>query len=330
MNSHEEMMVREEKRLQMERAKKDASRKAHELREKRRKGMNPYSGISSADPGYDGFGNTSAPVVVSGGGEPAMLSHAYGGISSISTVSASASAAAPAPRRAGGLTLGRAKKADITSRVLKEAGLSSPTNATSASAQQPSALTAGGEGGLDSRKEMRAGGVEGLHIALEEKISAQLNRDGEGGAVDIRGELSVLVSDPQLANVRLILSPMSSDFSFRAHAKVNKEIFAEDHVLSMRDNKPLPVQQQVTILRWRLLNPDAVRPPIVLSCWPSAGSVTVEYELENANAVVDALHDVRISFPLHGAKAEAVTVSVGTWSISNGCVLWSIPPSGCP
>ncbi|RNF27489.1 putative coatomer delta subunit [Trypanosoma conorhini] len=322
MDSHEEMMVREEKRLQMERAKKDASRKAHELRDKRRKGLNPYSGISSEDPGYGGFGNASAPVVVTGGGESAMLSNAMGRISPMPTASA---AAAPAPKRTGGLTLGRARKADITSRVLKEAGLPPPTNAAPASAQPPSALTTGAGGGLDQKKGLHEGGVEGLHIVVEEKISAQLNRDGEGGAVDIRGELSVLVSDPQLANVRLILSPMSSEFSFRAHAKVNKEIFAEDHVLSMRDNKPLPVQQQVTILRWRLLNPEGVRPPIMLSCWPSARSATVEYELGNANAAADALHDVRISFPLHGARAEAVTPSVGSWSISHGCVVWSIP-----
>ncbi|ESS67414.1 coatomer delta subunit [Trypanosoma cruzi Dm28c] len=325
MDSHEELMVREEKRLQMERAKKDASRKAHEMREKRRKGMNPYSGISSEDPGYGGFGNTSAPVIVSGGGVgSAALTHQFEGVSSAFTTSS----AAPAPKRAGGLTLGRAKKADITSRVLKEAGLPSPAPATAAdaaSSQQPSSLTAGAGGGVESKKGIHEGTVEGLHILIEEKISAHLNRDGEGGAVDVRGELSVLVSDPQLATVRLILSPMSSKFSFRAHTKVNKEMFAEDHVLSMRENKPLPVQQMVTILRWCLINSDNARPPITLSCWPSAGSITVEYELDRANDAIDALRDVRIAFPLHGTRAQEVTPSVGTWDIVNGCVVWSIP-----
>ncbi|KEG08624.1 coatomer delta subunit [Trypanosoma grayi] len=321
MESHEEMMVREEKRLQMERAKKDAARKAHELRDKRRKGMNPYSGIGSDDTGY---GGTGGPNVLGGAGvgsfgdgnrNPVVLPRPADGASAAGLTGAAASR----PPRAGGLTLGRAKKADITSRVLKEAGLPPPPPSSTAAG---AAQTVGAAPAVTEHKAHDSG-VEGLHIIVEEKISAQLNRDGEGGEVDIRGELSVLVSDPQLAKVRLLLDQMSNEFSFRAHAKVNKEMFAEDHVLSMRDSKPFPVQQPVTILRWRLQNTGGVRAPIILSCWPSTGSVTVEYELGNASA--DALHDVHIAIPLHGATAAEMEPSVGTCSIANGCVVWSIP-----
>ncbi|ORC89892.1 coatomer delta subunit [Trypanosoma theileri] len=340
MESHEEMMAREEKRLQMERAKKDASRKAHELRDKRRKGMNPYSGIGSNDPGYAGFGSTSggAPVVGGVGGfhdnsstspfAPQGMGHtittaAAGGLTNTNTTTSR-------PARTGGLTLGKAKKADITSRVLKEAGLppstpvgtapSSSSTATAAATGAGGAVTTtGGVGGAF----VPEGTVEGLHIIVEEKISAQLHRDGEGGTVDIRGELSVLVSDPQLAKVKLVLAPMSNEFSFRAHAKVNKEMFAEDHVLSMRENKPFPLQQPVTILRWRVQNSNGMQAPITLSCWPSTGSITMEYELDSAMA--ESLHDVRISLPLYGAEVAEMEPSVGTCSLVNGSVVWLIP-----
>lgn len=309
MNSHEEMMVREAKRLQMERAKKDASRKAHEMRDKRRKGMNPYSGIGSNDPGYSGFGSGSAAPVISDGGGV----NNFAGVHTF-TSTATSSRPAAAQKRSAGLTLTRAKEVDITSRVLREAGLpQEDKRSQQISSPRQTTTTA---------KANDA--VEGLHVVVAEKVSAQLGRDGEDGTVDIRGELSVLVTDPQLASVRLVLSPMSSDYSFRAHAKVNKEMFAEDHVLAMRDNKPLPLQQPVTILRWRLADTASARPPIALSCWPSAASVTVEYELHKSTTTVP-LHDVRVVFPLHGATVGEVTVSVGSYDIANGCVVWTIP-----
>ncbi|KAH9581963.1 Mu homology domain [Trypanosoma melophagium] len=337
MESHEEMMVREEKRLQMERAKKDASRKAHELRDKRRKGMNPYGGIGSDDPGYAGFGSTSAPVV--GGGlndnnissafSPRSMEAATAGIGGVSNTDNTTTTAAAKPARAGGLTLGRAKKADITSRVLKEAGLP-PSTPVGTAPSSSSTTTAAAAGGVNTKINTTTGGgfapegaVGGLHIIVEEKISAQLNRDGEGGTVDIRGELSVLVSDPQLAKVKLVLAPMSNEFSFRAHAKVNKEMFADDHVIAMRENKPFPLQQPVTILRWRVQNTNGMRAPIVLSCWPSTGSITVEYELDSAMA--ESLHDVRISLPLYGAEVAEMETSVGTCSTINGAAVWVIP-----
>nr|CCC92288.1 putative coatomer delta subunit [Trypanosoma congolense IL3000] len=323
MHSHEEMLVREEKRLQMEKAKKDASRKAHELRDKRQRGLNPYSGISSDDPGRIGFGATSAPVVNTGAFVGSDRNSQSDHHNLPATLRAPNDASSSRKQgRGGGLTLGLAKKSDITSRVLREAGL--PATSPSAEPSDPAQVTVRDAGATKSVAEFE-GGMEGIHVIVEEKISGTLDRDGEGGSVDIRGELSVLVNDPQLASVKLALSPMSNDFSFRAHTKVHKEIFAEDRVLTMCENKPLPVQQPVTILRWRLNNASVARPPLSISCWPSKGSITVEYELSNDEVAEQGLRDVRITLPLYGLSAEDAESSVGSCNVQGNFVVWHIP-----
>ncbi|KAG8346295.1 putative Clathrin adaptor complex small chain Adaptor complexes medium subunit family [Trypanosoma vivax] len=314
MDSHEEMMVREEKRMRMERAKKDASKKARELRDKRQRGINPYSGIGSDDHGSYGFSGVGAPVVSMDLG---TTGHHFGseGVAAggFSSGGGAIDASKKRPARVGGLSLGKTKKADIAERVLKEAGLPlAETSAGGASHTEPS--VPGSEGA-----------VEGLHITVVERISAKLGRGGEGGATEVVGELSVLVSDPKFAHARLVLSTMSGDFSFRAHAKVLKELFAESRVLAMRDDKPFPLKQSVSILRWSLTNASYVRPPIILSCWPEGDSITVEYELANDEVAARGIDDIRIAIPVYGAPVSFVRPSVGYHVVHDSVVFWHIP-----
>ncbi|AAZ13289.1 coatomer delta subunit, putative [Trypanosoma equiperdum] len=318
MQSHEEMMVREEKRLQMERAKKDASRKAHELRDKRQRGLNPYTGIGSDSVGYGSGGaavSVSRPAAEASSRIDTMDELGPTRIAGMASGSAD-SLSGRKVGRGGGLALGVARKADITSRVLQEAGL--PVGAVATKLPV-------GDAGAAAKAPEFDGPIEGIHVVVEEKISATLDRDGASGPVDVRGELSVLVNDPHLANVKLMLSPTSDEFSFRAHAKVHKEIFAEDRVLAMRENKPFPVHQPVTILRWRLNNSSGVQPPLTFSCWPNAGSITVEYEISNADLVEQGLCDVRVTLPLRGAVAATVESTTGSCSTQEDCVVWQIP-----
>ncbi|CBZ25300.1 coatomer delta subunit-like protein [Leishmania mexicana MHOM/GT/2001/U1103] len=323
MDSYEERMALEEKQRQMAEAKKITAEHARKMRERRMAGGGPtggvYGGISSDDPNYGGFGSSSAA-----GGSMSLYTGGGGGMettypapsAAISSHTSAPLKMAAAPRS--GMCLGKARKTDISSKIQKEMGITA--------SQAPDAF-----GGANDPVAMEHNAMElpvsmvpqeAVNITIEEKMSATLQRDGEPTPIDIKGELTVLVADPQQDHIKLMLAPVSDAFTFRAHAKVNKTLFASDQVLTMADGKPFPVQQPVTILRWRLSN-SSVTAPINFTCWPESSRITIEYELADPNT--RPLQPVRLVIPLYGATLQDVQPSTGTYQAVDGQhVIWTI------
>ncbi|KPA78006.1 putative coatomer delta subunit-like proteindelta-COP putativedelta-coat protein [Leptomonas pyrrhocoris] len=319
MDSYDERMALEEKQRQMEEARKITAEHARKMRE-RKMGGGPtggaYGGISSEDPNYGGFGASS-----SSGAAGSMSMYAGGGAGGVDgTFAAPASStsmpvtAAAAPRS--GMSLGKARKTDISSKIQKEMGVTALSVPLAAGAgQQPPSM--------DLPVTAAAAAQEAVNIIIEEKMSAALSRDGEPAAVDIKGELTVTVTDPQCDHVKLMLTPVSDAFTFRAHAKVNKALFASDQVLTMADGKAFPVQQPVTILRWRQSSGASTPAPINFTCWPEQSSITIEYEL--ADPSTPPLRPVRLAIPLYGTTPQAVQPSCGTCQVIAGeHVIWTM------
>ncbi|KAG5508986.1 hypothetical protein GH5_06210 [Leishmania sp. Ghana 2012 LV757] len=322
MDSYEERMALEEKQRQMAEAKKITAEHARKMRERRMGGGGPsggvYGGISSDDPNYGGFGSSSAAggnmnMYTSGGGVETTYSAASAAISSHTSAPLKMSAA---PRS--GMSLGKAHKTDISSKIQKEMGITAP----------PASGALGGAGDQTAMGhialELPVSTVpqEAVNITIEEKMSATLQREGEPVPIDIKGELTVLVADPQQDHIKLMLAPVSDAFTFRAHAKVNKTLFMSDQVLTMADSKPFPVQQPVTILRWRLSN-STITAPISFTCWPEASSITIEYELADPNT--PPLQPVRLAIPLYGATPQDVQSSTGAYQVVVAQhVIWTI------
>ncbi|KPI83215.1 Coatomer delta subunit-like protein [Leptomonas seymouri] len=319
MDSYEERVALEEKQRQMQEAKKITAEHARKMRE-RKMGGGPtggaYGGISSEDPNYGGFGSGSS------GGMGNMNMYASGAGSTIDNFSAPSTSKtsspiplATAPRS--GMSLGKAHKTDLSSKIQKEMGLTP---------QAQSASLMGGAGQQQQLMDLPAAAAvaqEAVNITIEEKMSAALSRDGEPAAVDIKGELTVTVVDPQCDHIKLMLSPVSDAFTFRAHAKVNKALFANDQVLTMADGKAFPVLQPVTILRWRQSTAEATPAPINFTCWPEQSSITIEYELADPNT--PPLQPVRLAIPLYGTTPQGVQPSCGTCQVIAGeHVIWTI------
>jgi hypothetical protein len=164
--------------------------------------------------------------------------------------------------------------------------------------------------------------VDGIHVKIEEKISATLNRDGGASNVDVRGELFIAISDPQLANARVLIGRLNDDFNFKTHPNINKNIFQSDRVLTIKDNKPYPTHQSLGIVKWRLQNPGRVRAPISVTCWPGDSSATIEYELENLQVT---LTSVSIVIPLGGVPLENAEPSTGAFEVRGGELVWTVP-----
>lgn len=320
MDSYEERMALEEKQRQMEEAKKITAEHARKMRERKMGGGSTggaYGGISSEDPNYGGFGSSSAGTgsmsMYAGGGGGGNVASTFNAPSTSNAVSATPMAVGAAPRS--GMSLGKARKTDISSKIQKEMGVTAPPPSTAPMG------TGAGQPSMDF--PAAAAAQEAVNVVIEEKMSAALSRDGEPAAVDIKGELTVTVADPQCDHVKLMLTPVSNAFTFRAHAKVNKTLFASDQVLTMADGKAFPVQQPVTILRWRSSGAAAMPAPINFTCWPEPSSITIEYELADPNT--PPLQPVRIAIPLYGATPQDVQPSCGTCQVVAGQhVIWTM------
>lgn len=258
---------------------------------------------------------------------------------------------AAAPRST--MTLGKANKTGLTRRVQEEMGITNTHTDANAHTKlntndEGRHVSAGG--GVNENRSSTgdaaavvpsrddesscasaaAAAAAGVHIVVDERITAVLPRDGEAAETDIKGELSIRVTDPALDRVVLALAPVSADFVFRAHAKVDKALFARESVLAMLEDRPLPLQQAVTVLRWRLSRPGSIQPPITFSCWPEVGSLTVDYEL--VNHAVPPLTQVQLVIPVRGGVGlvRSSEASVGECGVrrrqggSEEVLVWSI------
>ncbi|WJX43064.1 hypothetical protein P8452_30217 [Trifolium repens] len=76
--------------------------------------------------------------------------------------------------------------------------------------------------------------------------------------------------------------------SFKTHPNMNKELFANEYILGLKDpNRPFPTGQAsdaagVGLLKWRMQSTDESIVPLTINCWPSSYGnetyVNIEYE----------------------------------------------------
>lgn len=109
-----------------------------------------------------------------------------------------------------------------------------------------------------------------VHIAIDEKISAMIKRDGGVAGVEIKGDMMLRVSDPNKARIKVAITGALQDetVQFKTHPNVDKNLFGSDNVLALKDSgKPFPLNQSLGILRWRYSSKDSGNVP--LSSWCS-------------------------------------------------------------
>ncbi|XP_031375819.1 coatomer subunit delta-like, partial [Punica granatum] len=120
---------------------------------------------------------------------------------------------------------------------------------------------------------------------------------------------------------------------FKTHPNINKELFANENILGLKDPKrPFPTGQAgdaggVGLLKWRMQSVDESMVPLTINCWPSVSGnetyVSIEYE---APSMFD-LRNVVISVPLPPLReAPNVRQIDGEWRYNsrNSILEWSI------
>ncbi|KAI8614843.1 Mu homology domain-containing protein [Chytriomyces sp. MP71] len=307
MESHEERVQEEIERNKEREAKEELARKAKlidaQRREMAKKGFNSSGGFGSNSGGNFGgnYGGFKQGGMGGGGGFDSAPAKPYQPEPSY--------ASAPAARPMGkGMQLGKKQNATdaLFDVIKKDEGLELPRKRT----RKGSYFT----GSFALITCLLTAFQYRVHIAIDERISARVSRDGGLETMEVKGKMELKVSDPGKAMIRVALqNAYSETIQFTTHPNVDKALFATG-VIGLRDpSRPFPVNQALPIVKWRFLSKDDNHLPLSINCWPSPSGngscdVNIEYELQ-----VDRLElrDVTISIPYPGTSDPIIQSADG-------------------
>lgn len=174
-----------------------------------------------------------------------------------------------------------------------------------------------------------AGASEPVVIAIDEKLSVTLDKQGGLESFEIQGTMSLVVRTDEDAFVKVnISSGANKGFQFKTHPNIDKNVFSADNVLGLKDpSRPFPTGSELGILKWRFQSKDESLVPLTISCWPSVSGgesyVNMEYE---STATID-LRNVTVIIPLpHVSSAPTINQIDGEWRYDSrrSALLWTI------
>nr|KYP69144.1 Coatomer subunit delta [Cajanus cajan] len=173
-----------------------------------------------------------------------------------------------------------------------------------------------------------------ITLTVEEKLNVTLKRDGGVSNFDVQGTLSLQILNQEDGHIQVqVQTGDNQAISFKTHPNMNKELFANEYILGLKDpNRPFPTGQAsdaggVGLLKWRMQSTDESMVPLTINCWPSSSGnetyVSIEYE---ASTMFD-LRNVLISVPLPALReAPSVRQIDGEWRYDsrNSILEWSV------
>ncbi|EPQ30933.1 uncharacterized protein PFL1_01831 [Pseudozyma flocculosa PF-1] len=344
MESHEEKIQEIiEKNKEME-AKEELKRRAKQLEMQRRdaarrgQGGGGFGGMSG---GYSAVPKSFEPPPTQ-----APVQTGFGGAAASSTPAAK-------PFKGKGMQLGKKTKGtDLLGAMGSELAptadeqpLLAQTNAAAASAAAAAAAApiaakapTSAPTAIDPLDLLEPVAEESVHVTVREKISVTGNRDGGLDSLEIKGDMVLRITDASLAKLRVALGPASDsvlqsggEIQFKTNPQVDKAAWTTERVIAPKDaRRPFPVNQNLGLLRWRVVTRDETVVPLSINCWPSPNGqggcdVSIEYELENDE--LDELRHVVISIPLPDDAFPSVgECAEGTWAVNEAtnALEWSL------
>ena len=155
-------------------------------------------------------------------------------------------------------------------------------------------------------------------VSIEEHVTLVANRDGRIDQYEVRGDLTLSISDDTLAKLKLVLDHVDQrTVQFKTHPNIEKNNFSSMNEIGLKKpDRPFPVNQSVGVLRYRMLSQEEDSVPFSVNCWPSEGrdgmfEVNIEYQLENENLVLD---NVLVFIPMSGNSRPEILSCDGDWT----------------
>ncbi|OLY79393.1 Coatomer subunit delta [Smittium mucronatum] len=170
-----------------------------------------------------------------------------------------------------------------------------------------------------------------VHISIEEHISAIVNRDGGLEMMEVKGDLSLVLSEEDKSGTSVRVLCLHDDSTqYKTHPNIDKRQFNENGLLALKNpSRTFPINQPVGVLKWRYVGQSEDSVPLNINCWPSPTGdgnceVSIEYELNVAHM---DLHDVVISIPMPQGSKPIIGEIDGSYETnrSSGNLEWQIP-----
>lgn len=165
-----------------------------------------------------------------------------------------------------------------------------------------------------------------VSLVMEEKIGVSMNREGAVETCEVKGTLTLTANTEagEAALVTVNKNALPDKFTFATHPKVDKKMYEQKGVLSLKGDKGFPVGRPVGVLRWSYNGEDAA--PLTINCWPEdegSGTIQVNIEMELTRTDV-TLYDVNILLPLGTTNPPVVNEIDGVYKHDprNGMMCW--------
>ena len=177
--------------------------------------------------------------------------------------------------------------------------------------------------------------IHDVYIKIRETVNAQINREGDLEAFDLKGDMDLRINNPVYAKVSVVLGDLlpqfkgaSSMLQFQQHPNIKKFSASSDQkIIALKDSgKSFPIGQSLGVLRWKFMSKDDSNIPLTLTCWRtenSDGSVTANIEYDLVSTSLN-LQDVTVRVPLEHT-ADNISLSSGDWLTDDSTLSWTIP-----
>ncbi|KAI0715581.1 hypothetical protein C8Q72DRAFT_191940 [Fomitopsis betulina] len=328
MESHEEKIQEIIARNKEAEAKEELKRRAKQLEMQRREQQRRVAAGGPSGGGYLGGGVSGYAPVPQRYDSPATP---------IARTASPAQVRAPAPAFKGtGMKLGgkKTRQAELLDALggdaLLSEDMSTPGSPAVSNTPEPVAPPAP----KNDRGNLPPVHAESVHVVIREHITVEMVRDGGLNNLELKGDMNLQISDPDLSKLKIVLAPAAVNFGpelqFKQHPKVDKFVANRDRVVALKDpSKGFPVGPPLAVLKWRYEGKDETYAPLSINCWPTPSNdgtceVSIEYELENEGVT---LHDVIISIPLPDGSYPTVSSHNGEWALNPSvhALDWNIP-----
>jgi hypothetical protein len=318
MDSHEEKIAEMVEKNKLREAKEVAKRRQTQIDRERQETAKLNAGRPT---GYGGGGGGY-------GGQPSFSSSAAVQASSYTSAAAASQpiehTPAPAAAPGKGMQLKKAPKNDALVKQLEAEGV--------VQAARPPTLSAGGAPQTQAgpaQPPAPAAPSEPVSVIVEEKLTILLGRDGTVENIDVKGELTLAISQPELCKLSLRLAPIDQKtYKCSTHPNINKQTFTADSSLVLKDpSKGFPPNMPLGLLKWRFTSKEDDALPLKVSCWvsPSAKQTTVNIEFELLNQSL-SLREMKVLLPIPGTVAPKLEGSEGAqYSAKSRQLLWTVP-----
>ncbi|CAM9024735.1 hypothetical protein WICANDRAFT_35263 [Wickerhamomyces anomalus NRRL Y-366-8] len=152
----------------------------------------------------------------------------------------------------------------------------------------------------------------GILVTLEEKITAEITREGSIASSELKGVLQLRINDTELALSKILLEAQgaSEGIQYKTHPNVDRALFTNESIIGLKNpSKPFPSNDQnLGVLRWRGVGKadDDKFIPIQFSTWLSSNgdSVDVTLEFEVTESYNEAISKITILVPVATENVE--------------------------